>query len=98
MLKKKVISILISCIIIFSSVFLIIIIFNSESESHDYYNALEEWWQPIGASPNIEGENDHSFQSMVIGDLFANGSLVAKFSCDFTLSPWSMWRFLKHES
>lgn len=77
MRNKKIISILISCIIVFSSVFLIIIIFNSESESHDYYNALEEWWQPIGASPNIEGESDHSFQSMVIGDLFANGSLVA---------------------
>jgi hypothetical protein len=43
---------------------------------HDHFNALEEWWKPIGASPNYQDE-EHCFQTIVVGDLFGNGSLAA---------------------
>jgi hypothetical protein len=45
--------------------------------SYNHYNSLEEWWIPIGASPNYNDEKDHSFQTTIIGDLFGNDSLVA---------------------
>ncbi len=48
----------------------------SNSIVHDHYNNLEGWWIPIGASPNYNDE-EHSFQSIVVGDLFGNDSLVA---------------------
>jgi hypothetical protein len=43
---------------------------------HDHYNTLEDCWIPIGASPNYNDE-EHSFQSIVLGNLFGNDSLVA---------------------
>ncbi|MEA1959072.1 MAG: hypothetical protein U9N44_05335 [Chloroflexota bacterium] len=49
---------------------------NEIENTHDHFNALEDWWIPIGASPNYNGE-EHSFQTMVVGDLFGNGSQVA---------------------
>jgi hypothetical protein len=49
---------------------------NDEDENHDHFNALENWWMPIGASPNYNDE-EHSFQSIVLGYLFGNDSLVA---------------------
>jgi hypothetical protein len=49
---------------------------NNEDDAHDHFNALEPWWIPIGASPNYNNE-EHSFQSIVLGDLFGNESLVA---------------------
>ncbi|MCD6485550.1 MAG: hypothetical protein J7L47_10625 [Candidatus Odinarchaeota archaeon] len=44
--------------------------------SHNYYNEPESYWHKIGASAG-SGKHGLSYQTIVSGDLFGNGSLVA---------------------
>jgi len=76
--KKRIIMIAaaaVSIALLLSS-YLFFVIEKKETNPHDHYNALEDWWIPIGASPDYMDEK-HSFQTIVVGDLFGNGSRVA---------------------
>ena len=80
-MKQKIIffGVIVIIIVLMASVMMILDMSDNDNTNgnvHDHFNALEEWWIPIGASPNYNDE-EHSFQTMVVGDLFGNDSLVA---------------------